>query len=72
MIQQHSDVCPWLIYKIFGMEVHLLSHGECVDLLLFLCAHMVLGIFLGVPLGMESYFQNPVSITTRTSQFCKC
>ena len=30
---------------------------------------MVLGIFLGVPLDMESYFQSPCSIPTRTSQF---
>ena len=69
MIQQHSDVCPWLIYEMFGMEVHLLGHWECVDSLPFPCAHMVLGIFLGVPLDMESYFQSPCSIPTRTSQF---
>ena len=30
---------------------------------------MVLGIFLGVPLGKESYFKSPISIPTRTSQF---
>ena len=36
---------------------------------MFLCTHMGLGIFLGVPLGAVNYFQSPGNIPTSTSQF---
>ena len=54
---------------MFGTAVHFTVHLEFVGSLLFFCAHMVIGIFLGVPMGMESYFQSPGNISTCTSQF---
>ena len=69
MFRQHFDVRPWLIFEMFGMVVHFPGNCECFGLLLFLCAHMGLSIFLGVPLGTENYFQSPGNIPTRTSQF---
>ena len=69
MFRQHFDVRPWLISEMFGMAVHFPGNRECVRSLLFLCAHMGLSNFLGVPMVTEKYFLSPGNIPTRTSQF---